>query len=112
VSAGQALEQAVADRQRALSGIPKAQFALLPHGKELVLLLHKAWVNSLKADQAFAAWAHDFAARGACGTKNANFAHGLALSKTASAEKTAFAAKWNLYIAGPFHQLAFNESQF
>jgi hypothetical protein len=109
--ADQDLTQALAERTALLAAIPKAQFAVVPHGHGLVLLLHKAWVHSVQADQAFLAWAQDDEAAAACGTKNAHFAKGSSLSKEASSEKTAFAAAWNAYVAGPTGVAAVTEAQ-
>ena len=110
-TADQDLTQALAERAALLAAIPKAQFAVVPHGHGLVLLLHKAWVHSVQADQAFLAWAHDEEASAGCGTKDPQFAKASSLSKEASSEKTAFAAAWNAYVAGPIGVAVITEAQ-
>jgi hypothetical protein len=110
-TADQDLGQAIIERQQLLSRLATTSFAGLPHAAGLRTLLHRAWSQSLQADQAFLQWARDFESGGKCGTKDPSFTKGKALSASASKSKTNFAKAWNEYVAVPLQVPQVQEPQ-
>jgi hypothetical protein len=102
-SADQALGQAIIERQQLMQRLSTTSFAGLPHGLGLRTLLHRAWSQSLQADEAFLQWTRDFESPARCGAKDPYFAKGTRLSLSASKSKASFAKAWNGYVAKALH---------
>lgn len=96
-SAQTALTQASAQRKQLMTSLAALKVDKLPTGKQLVDQLNQAWQASANADDAYAAWAGDFA-QSCDPTKvgqDANLQSGDQASGTATSAKAQASGTWN-----------------
>jgi hypothetical protein len=110
-----ALGQAIATRQNAVSGLQGLDVSQVPNGAQMVSLLTQALTASIAADNDYKSWMQDFQAAGApCGataaTTDANYSAGNTASASASSAKSGFLALWNP-IAPNYGQPTYTQDQ-